>query len=163
MLSCNTMCIPSFRAAVVLWVSAPAREAFACTYICRLLFLQSCQLLCFFAGASLRGLSLGHSLGPQQQDEVSHQLRKHLLVDPGLLLPLPTVALRCTPTFGTVLWVLKPAKKVFGHAHRAAGEARVSLTSPPIPEGASLSTFRFIAAWSSQVSSCAVWVCSVGQ
>ena len=73
-------------------------------------------------GASLHGLSLGHS-GQQQQGGLSHQSVKHLCVGPGLLPALPTVAL-CVPIFRAtvVLWVLVSVRKAFRCVYRAPRE-----------------------------------------
>ena len=87
-------------------------------------------------GASSQSLSLGHLLGPQWQGGLSHQPGKNLLVDPGLLPPLPTVELRHGSTFRTaaVLRRLALAGKAFRHSHRAAREGQRSAhLSPPLP------------------------------
>ena len=101
-----------------------------CTNICHHLFLWSCQALWFVGRASSWGPSLGHSLGPQQEDGVSHQPEKHSFAGPELPLPLLTVAPRHIPTFvaTAVLWVLALARKAFKHVHRATGEGWGMLT-----------------------------------
>ena len=55
------------------------------------------------------------------------------------------------------------SQKLFRLAHRAAREGKLMLSYLHCFPGASPSTFRCTATWVSQVSCCALWICSIGQ
>ena len=67
---------------------------------------------------------LGSELGSLIEGGFSHWQGTHSCEGSGLLLPFPTVVLRCIPTFRAtaVLWELVPAGKVFYCMHGAAWE-----------------------------------------